>query len=126
MSIRSYKDLDVYQKAMDLAMEIFQISKRFPEEERYSLTDQIRKASRSVPANISEAWRKRRYRNAFIGKLSDAETEASEAQVWVEFARRCEYIGDDVAARLDAECDRIMGKIVRMIDEPEKWLIRAR
>lgn len=126
MRIRSYKDLEVYRRAMDLAMEIFHISKGFPEEERYSLTDQIRKASRSVPANISEAWRKRRYRNAFISKLSDAETEASETQVWVEFARRCEYVAEDVAARLDAECDRIMGKIVRMIDEPEKWLIRAR
>ncbi len=126
MRINSYKELDAYRRAMDLAMEIFQISKAFPDEERYSLTDQIRKASRSVPANIGEAWRKRRYRAAFRSKLSDAETEACETQVWVEFARRCSYITDSVAARLDEECDHIMAQLVKMIDEPEKWLIRER
>jgi four helix bundle protein len=126
MRITSHKELDVYRRAMDLAMEIFQISKAFPDEEKYSLTDQIRKSSRSVPANIGEAWRKRRYEGAFISKLSDAETEACETQVWVEFARRCRYLPDGVASRLDEEYDHIMAQLVRMIDKPDKWLIRAK
>ena len=83
--ITSYKQLRVYQAAMDAAMRIFQLSKRFPAEERYSLTDQIRRASRSVCSNIGESWRKRRYRAAFISKLSDSETEAEETRVWLEF-----------------------------------------
>jgi four helix bundle protein len=126
LRIASYKDLDVYKRSMDLGMEIFRLTKKFPDEERYSLTDQIRKASRSVPANISEAWRKRRYRAAFVSRLNDAETEACETQVWVEFARRCEYVTDPTAAHLDEECDHILAQLVKMIDEPEKWLIRAR
>lgn len=81
MKIKSYKDLDVFQRAMNMAMEIFEITKGFPKEEQYSLTDQIRRSSRSVCANISEAWRKRRYKAAFISKLSDVETEACETQV---------------------------------------------
>lgn len=79
--INSYKDLRVYQQAMGLAMEIFHLTKNFPKEEKYSLVDQIRRSSRSVCSNLSEAWRKRRYKNAFIAKLSDAETEACETQV---------------------------------------------
>ena len=90
--INSYRELRVYQNAMDLAMEIFEITKKFPVEERYSLVDQIRRASRSVCSNIAEAWRKRRYKAAFIAKLSDSETEASETQVWLEFSFRCKYI----------------------------------
>ena len=90
--INSYKDLRVYQKSMDLAMEIFQLTKSFPIEEKYSLVDQIRRSSRSVCTNIAEAWRKRRYKAAFIAKLSDSETEACETQVWIEFSLRCEYI----------------------------------
>ena len=80
--ITTYKDLYVYQKSMEMAFEIFQITKAFPAEEKYSLTDQIRRSSRSVCANIAEAWRKRRYKAAFIAKLSDAEGEAAETQVW--------------------------------------------
>ena len=87
-NIRSFKDLRVWQNAMDLAMLVFELSKRFPVEERYSLTDQIRRASRSVASNIAEAWRKRRYPAAFIAKLSDSESEAAETQTWTEFARR--------------------------------------
>jgi four helix bundle protein len=80
-NIRHFRELEVYQLAMDNAMRIFEVSKLFPKEERYSLTDQIRRSSRSVCANIAEAWRKRRYPNAFVSKLSDADAEAAETQV---------------------------------------------
>lgn len=123
MIIKSYKELDVFQRAMNLAMDIFEITGHFPREEQYSLTDQIRRSSRSVCANISEAWRKRRYKAAFVSKLSDAETEACETQVWIEFARRCKYLTDTAASHLDEECDHIIAQIVRMIDQPEKWVI---
>ena len=91
-SIKSHEDLVVYQKAFEAAMKIFKLSKKFPVEERYSLTDQIRRSSRSVCANLAEAWRKRRYKAAFIAKLSDCEAEASETQVWIKFAVKCEYL----------------------------------
>jgi four helix bundle protein len=87
--IHSYKELRVYRNAMEAAMEIFELTKGFPQEEKYSLVDQIRRASRSVCANISEGWRKRRYKAAFISELSDAESEACETQVWLEFSQRC-------------------------------------
>jgi len=96
--IQSHRDLKVYVLAFDAAMAIFKASRKFPKEETYSLTDQVRRASRSVCANIAEAWRKRRYEAAFISKLSDAETE--ETQVWLEFAVRCEYISRTEAANL--------------------------
>ena len=124
MKIESFKDLDVFQRAMDLAMDLFEMTKQFPQEEKYSLTDQVRRSSRSVCANISESWRKRRYKAAFLSKLSDAETEACETQVWVELARRCKYLPDTEASRLDEECDHVIAQLVRMIDEPEKWLIK--
>ncbi len=124
--IRSYKDLRVYQLALDKAMEIFEITKIFPAEERYSLVDQARRSSRSVCTNIAEAWRKRRYKNAFIAKLSDAETEACETQVWVEFAFRCRYISKTMAGSLDAAYNKIIGQIVKMIDEADKWLIKPK
>lgn len=84
--VRTHRDLTVYQKAFDAALKIFEISKQFPKEETYSLTDQIRRSSRSVCSNLAEAWRKRRYEGAFISKLSDCEGEAAETQVWLEFA----------------------------------------
>lgn len=124
--IGSYKELRVYQKAMDLAMEIFMQTKKFPSDEKYSLIDQIRRSSRSVCANIAEAWRKRRYKAAFIAKLSDAETEAAETQVHIEFAKRCGYISDDLAKKFDQEYDVIMSQLIRMIDNAGKWLIKPR
>jgi four helix bundle protein len=124
MKINSYKELDVFQRAMNLAMEIFEITKQFPKEEQYSLTDQIRRSSRSVCANLSEAWRKRRYKAAFVSKLSDAETEACETQVWIEFAHRCKYLTERTALHLDEECDHIIAQLVRMIDNHEKWVIK--
>ena len=122
--ISSYKDLRVYQSAMDAAMEVFDLTKSFPPEEKYSMVDQMRRATRSVCSNIGEAWRKRRYKAAFIAKLSDAEAEACECQVWMEFARRCGYMEDEVCAKLDATYDQIMGQLVKMIDDADKWLIK--
>lgn len=122
--IRSYKKLRVYQFAMDAAMRIFELTKKFPKEERYSLVDQIRRSSRSVCANIAEAWRKRRYEAAFISKLSDAETEAEETRVWLEFSFKCKYLNQPTAKELDDTYDRILAQLVTMIQEPDKWLLR--
>lgn len=122
--IRSYRELRVYQAAMDAAMRIFELSKRFPVEERYSLTDQVRRCSRSVCSNIGEAWRKRRYAAAFVSKLSDSETEAEETRVWIEIARRCKYLTPEEPQELDDTYDRILSQLVRMIFGHQKWLIR--
>jgi len=119
--IKSHKDLDVYQLAYKLAMEIFELSKSFPKEERYALTDQIRRCSRSVPANIAEAFRKRRYQKAFVAKLSDSEGEAAETQTWLDFARDSKYISKDICSNLNLEYDYVLGKLVNMINSPEKW-----
>ncbi len=121
--ISSYKELRVYQKAMNAAMRIFELSKHFPIEERYSLTDQIRRASRSVCSNIGEAWRKRRYPAHFVSKLSDSEGEAEETRVWLEFSWRCGYMSKSDASGLDTEYDQIIGQLVRMIDRPDQWII---
>jgi four helix bundle protein len=122
--IRSYKELRVYQAAMDAAMVIFEITKSFPPEEKYSMVDQIRRASRSVCANLAEAWRKRRYQAAFVAKLNDAESEAGETQVWLEFAQRCGYLHRPKVKELDETYDQIIGQLVRMIQEADKWLIK--
>jgi four helix bundle protein len=122
--IRHFRDLEVYQLAMDSAMRIFELSKQFPAEERYSLTDQIRRSSRSVCTNIAEAWRKRRYPNAFVSKLSDSDAEAAETQVWLEFAFKCGYLSQTVVEELDRTYDHIMGKLVNMMTRPEQWTIR--
>ncbi len=124
--INSYKDLRVYQNAMDAAMEIFELTKDFPKEEKYSLVDQIRRSSRSVCANIGEAWRKRRYQAAFISKLSDAETEACETQVWLEFSWRCKYLKENEMKRIDGAYDHIIAQLVTMVDNPRQWLIKPR
>ena len=121
--IKSFKELRVWQNAMDLAMQIFELSKRFPPEERYSLTDQIRRASRSVAANIAEAWRKRRYPAAFVSKLSDSETEAAETQTWLEIAHRCGYLSAETASQLDLKYEEVLGQIVNMLSHPDKWCI---
>jgi four helix bundle protein len=102
-------------------MEIFELSKSFPVEEKYSLTDQIRRSSRSVPANISEAFRKRRYPKAFVSKLSDAEGEAAETQVWLDFALKCKYISQEMREDLYSRYDNAIGMLVNMIISPENW-----
>ena len=122
-NIRSYKDLRVYQAAMDATMRIFELTKTFPPKE-YSLVDQILRSSRSVCANIAEAWRKRRYAAHFKSKLSDAETEAEETRVWVEIAGRCGYLSDSQVSELDSAYDGILGQLVRMIEQSKDWTIR--
>ncbi len=123
-SVRSYKELRVYQAAMDAAMRIFELSKQFPAEERYSLTDQVRRCSRSVCANIGEAWRKRRYPAHFVSKLSDSEAEAEETRVWIEIAFRCKYLTLLESTELDETYDRILAQLVKMITGHEQWIIR--
>ena len=121
--ISRHQDLEVYRKAFAAAMEIFTISKTFPKEETYSLTDQIRRSSRSVCANIAEAWRKRRYEAAFISKLSDTEAEAAETQTWLEFAVRCEYVPAEKGRELFKTYNEIISMLVAMIANPEKWVL---
>ena len=121
--ITSHCDLEVYRLAFEAAMRLFRSSKGFPKEETYSLTDQARKSSRSVCTNIAEAWRKRRYRAAFISKLSDAEGEAAETQVWVEFAVKCEYLARDEAVLLYQDYESVLKMIVTMIANPDPFLL---
>src|SRR5215471_5172728 len=116
--IVNHGDLDVYQRAFELATRIFEISKSFPKEETYSLTDQIRRSSRSVCANVAEAWRKRRYEKAFTSKLSDAEGEAAETQVWIAFTVRCGYMARSDANELYQAYNQIIRTLVGMINHP--------
>lgn len=121
--IRAHMELEVYRMAFDAATEIFRLTKGFPREETYALTDQIRRASRSVCANLAEAWRKRRYPAAFVSKLNDAEAEAAETQVWLQFAVTCEYLPPDTARPLYTTYDHILGKLVTMITHPHHWTL---
>jgi four helix bundle protein len=124
--IMRHTDLEVYRKGFGVATQIYEISKGFPREEAYSLTDQIRRSSRSICANLAEAWRKRRYTAAFISKLCDSESEAAESQVWIEFAVKCGYMTRDQAATIYQEYDRILGTLVGMINHPETWVIKKK
>jgi four helix bundle protein len=123
-NIRHFSELEVYNLAMDSAMRIFEESKRFPVEERYSLPDQVRRSSRSVCTSIAEAWRKRRYPNAFVSKLTDADAEAAETQVWLAFAVKCGYLAPALAAELSETYNHISGKLVKMLTNPDDWTIR--
>ena len=122
-TIKEHRELGIYNKAFSAAMEIFHLSKKFPLEERYSLTDQIRRSSRSVCANLAEAWRKRRYEAAFIAKLNDSESEAAETQTWLEFAAKCNYITIEKAQSLHETYNQVLAGIVTMIHKPKPWLI---
>ena len=104
-------------------MKIFEVSKSFPKEEKYSLTDQIRRSSRSVCANIAEAWRKRVYPAAFVAKISDAEAEAGETQTWLELSLSCSYLETGPHRELNDAYEKILGKLVNMRNRPEKWTI---
>ena len=119
--IKTHKDLDVFKLSFDAAMAIFNVSKSFPKAETYSLTDQIRRSSRSVSANLAEAFRKRRYPKHFISKLSDCEAEAAETQVWLDFSFYCAYIDEKTYQELYQKYDWIIGKLVNMSRYPEKW-----
>jgi four helix bundle protein len=119
--IRTHKELEVYKLAFGAAIEIYRISKTFPSEEKYSLTDQVRRSSRSVCANIAEAFRKRRYPKSFVSKLSDSEGEAAETQVWLDFAVEFEYINIEKYNLLYDKYDHILSQLILMINSPEKW-----
>ena len=123
--INSVRDLVVYKLSFAAAMDIFQISKRFPPEERFSLTDQVRRASRSVCSNLAEAWRKRRYRAVFINKLTDAQQEASETQTWLDFCLACKYIDTETFERLDQEYEKILGMLNSMEMKADKFCFQA-
>ena len=117
----SFKDLIVYQKAFEQAMRIFEVTKGFPKIEQFSLTDQFRRSSRSVCANLAESWRKRRYVAHFVSKLTDADAEASETTVWLDFSLECGYIDDQVHKELSAQYDEIGRMLGSMIASPEKF-----
>jgi four helix bundle protein len=119
--LRGHRDLKVYQLAYRLAMEIFSESKRFPEDERYSLTSQIRRSSRSVAANIAEGFRKRQYPNMFVSKLADSDAEAAETQVWLDFARDCCYLSHEHHKQLIAGYEEIGKMLNSMINSPEQF-----
>jgi four helix bundle protein len=122
---KHFRELDVYQGAMSLVLSIFELTKHFPIEERYALTNQIRRSSRSVCANLAEAWRRRRYQAAFVLRLNDAEAEAAETQVHIEIAFRHHYLSQQVFEELDDACDKILAQIVKMIDQADRWAIQS-
>jgi four helix bundle protein len=119
-----HTDLDVYKRGFESAMAIFEQSKSFPSEEKYSLTDQIRRSSRSVCANLAEAWRKRRYEAAFVSKICDCEGEAAETQVWIQFAVKCGYLPRDIGEQLYAEYDALLSQLVTMSNNSQDWIIK--
>ena len=118
---RHHRELRVFQAGFEAAMKIFESSKHWPHEERFSLTDQIRRSSRSVCANIAEAWRKRRYEASFVSKLSDADAEAAETQVWLDFAHACGYLEGALYSELNQLYERISGGLVKMMADPSPW-----
>lgn len=120
-TIKFHQDLKVYQKSFETAQQIYELSKAFPKKELYSLTDQIRRSSRSVTANVSEAWGKRRYEKSFIAKLIDSEGEAREIQTWSQFAYACNYINEEQFNNLYHQYNQIIGMLINMINQSEKW-----
>jgi four helix bundle protein len=124
--IISHKELDVYKLAFDTSMRIFHLTKIWPKDERFSLIDQIRRSSRSVCANLAEAWRKRRYEGSFVVKLNDSESEAAETQTWLDFAVECAYLERTTADEMNRTYDRILGMLVTMINNPTPWLIHKK
>jgi len=124
--IQYHWELDVYQLSAEGAMQIFELSKKFPKEETYSLTDQVRRSSCSVSAGIAEAWRRRKYEKAFVNKLNEAESEAAETQVWLEFAVKCKYLDGGIGKELHRLYDQIIGKLLNMGNNPEPWLLKLK
>ena len=119
--IESFKDLIVYQKAYKLAMEIFEISKKFPKEEQYSLTDQMRRSSRSVTSCIAESWARRRYIKSFVNKLVDALGEENETEVWLDYSYDCKYLPKEKHEEMMANCLEVRRMLISMINNPDKW-----
>jgi four helix bundle protein len=123
-NIRSFRELIVWQKSMDATMRIFELTRRFPNAEMFILTSQILRSSRSVPTNIAEAWRKRRYPAAWVSKLNDCEGEAAETQTHLDLALRCQYITQAEFQELDSLYEEILSMLVNMIDNPDQWKLR--
>jgi len=121
--IMSFHELRVYQTAFQLQQDIFVMSKGFPVDERYSLTDQIRRSSRSVGANIAEAWKKRRYEAHFVSKLTDSDAETAETQHWLLTACKCDYIKSERYNELNLKCNEVSGMLGKMMQESEKWVV---
>lgn len=119
--VQTHTELEVYKKAFEVAMRFFELSKGFPKEEVYSLTDQGRRSARSVCANIAEAWRKRHYQAHFRSKLTDAESEAAETQVWIQFAVRCGYLSQAEAESLTCKTEEVIKMLVAMRIKASQW-----
>jgi four helix bundle protein len=119
--VNSFRDLIVYQKAYKLAMEIFEISKSFPKEEKYSLIDQMSRSSRSVTSNLAEAWARKRYVKSFVNKLTDSLGEEYETEVWLDYSRDCKYITELAHSDLINRYDEVRKMLISMITHPEKW-----
>jgi len=122
-NVRSYRELRLYQNAFKLAMKIFEITKNFPSEEKFSMVDQMRRSSRAVCSNLAEAWRKRRYPAHFVSKLTDSEGEADETRVWLEFALASRYVHQSTFDELDLDYDIVLGQLVKMRTQADKWRI---
>ena len=129
--IQYHWEIDAYKLSVEAAMEIYELSKSFPDEEKYSITDQTplrgfrsnRKSSRSVSAQIAEGWRRRKYRAAFVNKMNEAEGEAAETQVWLEYSVKCEYMSREDGTRLHRKYDEILGKLINMGNHPQQWCL---
>lgn len=119
--VKSFKELEVYKMSRELSRDIFILSKSFPVEERYSLTDQIRRSSRSIGAQIAEAWGKRNYERHFISKLTDADSEQLETQHWLEISEECKYLNIEDTKRLLGKCESIGKMLYSMIDKSAKF-----
>ncbi len=125
-NIRHFRELEVYRLGMETCLRIGKTAKSFPRDELFALTDQIRRSSRSVCSNLAEAWRKRKYPNHFVSKITDAESEAAETQVWLEIAYKSEYISQALFEELDRIYEHILGMLVTMREHPEHWAIREK
>ena len=119
--LRHFRDLEVYQGAFKAAMEVFELTKQFPSDEKYSMVDQMRRSSRSVCTNLAEGWRKRRYSAVFKNKMTDAMQEASETQCWLEFAYSCQYVASEVFHRMDSEYEKIIGMLSSMEKKSDRF-----
>jgi four helix bundle protein len=122
--VRYHWELEVYQLSVEAAMRIFELTKSFPREEMHSLTDQIRRSSRSVSGQIAEAWRRRKYEAAFVNKLNESEAEAAETQTWLEYLVKCGYMEHSTGKELHTMYDRIIGKLVTMGNNPKRWVLK--
>ena len=121
--IQYHWEIDAYKLSVSAAMEIYGLSKSFPKEETYSLTDQIRRSSRAVSGAIAEGWRRRKYRAAFVNKMNEAEAEGAETQAWLEYCAKCQYITKDDYTRLHHKYQEIIGKLINMGNNPQQWCL---